>query len=338
MYKQNPVSFSADIIFFLCILFLFISCTTNKLNTINKKADDSEMIMKTNSEPPDRQMNILQIEADNPNIAYVRNENQIITKIDYNVSKNGFEYSKQFSISENNPYNMLPYSKGQVHYGNFIYNVNGNIKDFLQGYDSLNYNPLRGFNDNNPVEMLYSTDLVSFSEDKKIHIISYNLIAFSADVVKGVVSSMLILNEEGELIKELKDLDININYTGITTDGKYLFVCFGYEDENGYVLIPGYRIYDLTNNNIVVENKNDNHEYGGTVKNNLIIITHELVNEGEPATKYEFFNLYERKKYSRIMKFDEQNFIEITREGCKIQNKDGYISLSFEKDFNKEEL
>ena len=270
----------------------------------------------------------------NPNISYVRNEYNQILQIDFIIGKG--DSKKSFAVYENNPYNKLSYQKeNKKALGYNIYKIdNAPISELLPGFKSECYkNKSIG---EIKINGLVTNSFVGYSEDKKNQIVIYQLSATQNGDIKGTVSTILIVDTTGTIEKKLENIETNINKIGITTDGKYLFLSYGLDNEDGTILEHGVRIYDLKKNKILVEKKHP--LMGGFITNNLVIIGYDYNLNNELLSYIEVYDFYNSKKYTRTFKYNEQRIIEKTKEGYLIYFNNKQKLISFKNDFLNENL
>lgn len=270
----------------------------------------------------------------NPNITYEKNEFGKISKIYFSV--NGTK--KVFDVYKNNPYDKLSYKKDRLKKGHNVYMVdNIPMSKILPNYKSQNYSE-KNIGDVK-ITSIYSTSFVKGSKNNNYQIIGYQLKAFrEGGEIAGLTSSLLIIDSILNITIELKDVDVNTNEVGITDDGRFLFITYGYEIESGIFMKYGYRIYDLLKNKIIVQ-QSDGNSYVGLMAENMMIFGYDLYNESNQIlTKIVVYDMYNNKKYSRTFNYDEQDIIEITPKGYIINFNNQKKLLSFKNDFINESL
>ena len=270
----------------------------------------------------------------NLKINYEKNEFNKISRIHFKVNSE----TKNFDVYKNNPYAKLNYRIKEIKKGNPVYTVeNTSLKAILPNYEPKYYEE-KNIGEVKIID-IYSYSNVKSSNNNNYQIIYYQLNAYrDGGEIAGINSTLLILDSTSTVIREYKDINVNTKEVAITDDGKFLLLTYGYESESGTFMKYGFRIYDLVKNKIEIECSDEN-QYVGLIKGNLFILGYDYKNDSnQTLTKIIVYDLYKKKKYTRIFNDSEQDIIEINSEGYIIKLNTERKLLKFKDEFKNENI
>lgn len=255
------------------------------------------------------------------------------------------EVIRRFNLSEENPYNQLGFTlhpdkineennKTYVITSTPVYKIElPNDKLALrQNFDAFLSK------DELICESYYQ---VTFLEKK--FVVKYDFFVTSEETVIGRSSTVLIINNQGNIENKLNGFDTDVREWAITQNGNYFSYAFGgiYDEWSGSFVQPGYGVIDLTCGETIVKEFIDQkyNDVRTGSKENLIIITAFISWD----CLYVFLDIDSNKRYSRVFSGNEIGlWKEVTTKGVVLykdnRKSNSSVLLSFENDFIMEDL
>ncbi len=162
------------------------------------------------------------------------------------------------------------------------------------------------------------SNYVNIADNKNKRVaVCFDLIPMTDDLVIGWESSIFVFDSLGNLTDKIENLNYDVNYPQITTDGRYLTFTYGHtmDDDFHYLRkFEGAIIYDIKNKHIVYKEESKirggNGIYGfSEAKKDVILLVKKLqpnkVDEHKPYKCLMFFDMKNRIKYFTEIKLNE---------------------------------
>lgn len=162
------------------------------------------------------------------------------------------------------------------------------------------------------------SNYVNIADNKNKRVaVCFDLIPMTDDLVIGWESSIFVFDSLGNLTDKIENLNYDVNYPQITTDGRYLTFTYGHtmDDDFHYLRkFEGAIIYDIKNKHIAYKEESKirggNGIYGfSEAKKDLILLVKKLqpnkVDEHKPYKCLIFFDMKNRIKYFTEIKLNE---------------------------------
>ncbi|MFO7656888.1 MAG: hypothetical protein R6W78_07460 [Bacteroidales bacterium] len=243
---------------------------------------------------------------------------------------------KEFDVKENNPfYNMLniDISKAKAT-GNNAYSIdNIPINELITSEQRSIYN--RNIPDSITVEYAIVKENVNTFQ-KNFVIIGNTASLYHKDFLVGVKNHITIQDINGNIVHTYTEPNLNVNYTAVTDNYKYLCFTYGSGDEWGDIVSFRYRIIDLDTKQIIVDEPIEL-----DISSVQLSSKYNIIHIGFPMeSKRVFYDLDNKMKYIRQFTWEEGNRgMWIETNGIKIKNEQGeYEILLFDRDFKVEDI
>lgn len=262
-----------------------------------------------------------------------------------------------FNIIENNPYNKLEYPiLKKDKYGLIIYDMtkvskSEAVKALSPKYIEQKSSFKKSDSDLNTPSLTSLKSRVVYSgefRDDSFRIVSYSLMAYEHDEYPiSFKSNIFVLNNKGNIIANLPDINTETNLPKITNDGGYIVFTYGGEltCSNDELQPHSFKILDVKTKEILWDEPftkidtslkikyEQGSDYPTCIEDNLIVMVSSTYSDGKEIYLYKIYNPVERVVYLR----ESENFIrtyEIKKDGFHLKNGTFY---SFKTDFIKSE-
>lgn len=246
---------------------------------------------------------------------------------------------KTIDITENNPYykKLKMDNSVKTQQRTNLYKVNEvSLNSIILPADRKHYDRKIGEEDIIVSHAIIQENIYEKSKNKVA--VSYSLGLMQDNYTVGVTSEIYIYDKQGNKVNSINN-NLNINRLALTKDGDYLSFSYGAGDEYGSLLSMGYRIYDLKQNKLIVDNKAET----STSSTGFYSPVEDLLIVTLNAFRQQTFIVYDFEKnkiYTRV--FGKDSYLKIKskgKNGFMLTNENGEIQLeSYMETFKVEEL
>jgi hypothetical protein len=271
-------------------------------------------------------------------ITYKLDKTLLPLKIYFHDSLSG--HVDSFDIVKRNPYNKLPYTKTGI---NGEENYKYQLKK-IEVYHLLNLNDtldsLKIFKTSEFLQEPFkgTSQFSIFRESKKYVSIGYTFVVINSfERIIFITSTLLVYDCNGKLIFRNKNIDVNIDQTAVSENAKIVAFNYGTSDDDGIFIDGGFRIYNISDNRLILERQHENIGYP-SIRNNVIFFWSNTEYNNSDRTAY-VFDSDKREFYSKKYTYDDiENLQEITDKGF-IFKKNGIKKIdTYRKDFYLETI
>jgi hypothetical protein len=202
-----------------------------------------------------------------------------------------------------------------------IYDLRGakqKVTDLIPNFNIDNYSDkIKSILQDSPyMEKAISSNFSKSAANGALQIEVFQLQAVYGNAVCGASSTVNISNRQGKTVVQLSNIDVNIVDIGTTPDNKNLFISYGYFSESFNNIVPGYRIYNLTNKKILVDEKMPESE--GAVcylKGNLVSTDFSYVEGNERLNRIVVTDIERKTQYRMDISNADRFTIEQIQDG-----------------------
>lgn len=259
-----------------------------------------------------------------------------ITKIYFKDSTTS--HIDTFDIIKENPYNVLSYSKVSTNnLGNYVYKLTKtDVESLLTKENTDAYSKSKQHPELSKTAYIGTSSFSVFKKAKNFVSIGYTFYAVdSSGIYLCALSNIFVLDANGRITYKNNHINVNVDQTVITENGKYVAFNYGVQDDNETFINDGFRIYRVADNHLILEKQIRNIEYP-SVRKNVIIFGSSCPSEDSKIAFY-VFDTDTGMFYSRFFTKDELSELkETTDKGFKFSKK-GVLRIDyFENDFKKE--
>ncbi|HAF27645.1 MAG TPA: hypothetical protein DCG75_01235 [Bacteroidales bacterium] len=278
-------------------------------------------------------------EQTNKPFTVIKDSNNKLKELVFYDTINNFKI-KSIDLTENNPYykKLKLDNTVKTEQSSNLYNVNeASLNSIILPADRKHYHRTIKEKDIK-INQAMIEEIVYHKLKNKVAV-GYTLGLAHDFYMAGVSSEIYIYDYQGNKVNSIINIDVNINRFILTNEGNYLCFSYGVEDESGIMLKDGFRIYDLKQNKLIVDNKIETtiNTIGlySPVDDLLIVTLNEFRKQTAIVYDFEKNNIY-----TRIFSKDE--FLKIKskgKDGYKMVDENGKINLeTYLKTFSVEEL
>lgn len=238
---------------------------------------------------------------------------QYVKKIEFRDTISGKLY-KTFDVQKNNPYNKLDFKiAGRNDSNNKIYSLEGlKINDIILEKYRTNYSKIMTRLGNYTVNTGTSYASVDVRSVNYI-LVSYTFLIYDLGEVIGSLGTILVLDNQGDVIHTIENKEGNIYGCVITDNGKYLCYITDTNSANLILYPPGYRIIDLQTNEIVLEDFSEKFAGGACYMDSNLMIIFFIKTDKE---YYVVYNPEKKEKYEKTYTRIEKKYVYgFTEEG-----------------------
>lgn len=161
-----------------------------------------------------------------------------------------------FDLIKENPYNVLSYSKTSTNnLGNYVYKLTkADVEALLTRENTDAYLKSRQHPDLFKTAYIGTSYYSLFYKSKSYISIGY---AFYVTDSSGryicALSTILVYNNKGVIVYKNDKINVNLDQTIITDNGKYVAFNYGLQDDYGTFINDGFRVYCVTDNHLIFE-------------------------------------------------------------------------------------
>jgi hypothetical protein len=277
--------------------------------------------------------NFVNVYSNDPELEYV------VERIDF-LDENTKEVINSFDVEEHNTFKYLDsyltrISSNHVKYYDLRDTRFKNLSDLQPNLEGYNLHKFNGNEEVSRVVLLTQVSHPNYHKNHNYTIVTYNLVIYNNETVKGYKSTLYILDKQGNVFKKFENKNFPFIHSAITEDGEHFgFSYGGIEDESLIsLLIPSYFIYDLKNDNILYYVNLSNGNVVTWISNieNMLEIRKRMGKNDQLI----YFDFEKRKKYSKIYSREERKGLEkITINGLIFKDR----FESFESEFIVEDF